>query len=59
MPDAVRRELRWLRAHALISTPLLMVLTLAAFRQEAQQTRFTEIDVERITWWSPAASSAW
>ncbi|OGU35121.1 MAG: hypothetical protein A3K13_00190 [Gemmatimonadetes bacterium RIFCSPLOWO2_12_FULL_68_9] len=48
MPDAVRRELRWLRAHALISTPLLMVLTLAAFRQEAQQTRFTEIDVERI-----------
>ena len=25
-----------------------MVLTLAAFRQEAQQTRFTEIDVERI-----------
>src|SRR3970040_3018727 len=48
MPHPVRREIRCVRARALISTPLLMVLTLAAFRQEAQQTRFTEIDVERI-----------
>ena len=42
------RELRWLRIHALISTPILVLLALAAFRQGAQQARFSEIDVERI-----------
>jgi hypothetical protein len=47
MHHSIQRELRWLRAHAAISTPLLIVLALAAFRQE-QNTRFTEIDVERI-----------
>jgi len=47
MHHSIQRELRWLRAHAAISTPLLIVLALAAFRQE-QKTRFTEIDVERI-----------
>jgi hypothetical protein len=48
MAHRLRRELRLLRAHALITTPLLVVLLLAGFLQAAQRTRFTEIDVERI-----------
>ena len=48
MRHRLRRELRLLRAHALITTPLLIVLLLAGFLQAAQRTRFTEIDVERI-----------
>ena len=48
MPHRLRRELRLLRAHAVITTSLLIVLLLAGFLQAAQRTRFTEIDVERI-----------
>jgi hypothetical protein len=48
MSNSLHRELRLLRAHALISTPLLIILSLAAFLQGNQRTRFTEIDVERI-----------
>ena len=48
MHHRLRRELRLLRAHALITTPVLIVLLLAGFLQAAQRTRFTEIDVERI-----------
>ena len=48
MHHRLRRELRLLRAHALVTTPLLIVLLLAGFLQGAQRTRFTEIDVERI-----------
>src|SRR5438046_10758270 len=48
MDRSIRRELTWLRVHAGISTPLLIVVTLAAFRQETQKARFTEMDVERI-----------
>jgi len=44
MDRSIRRELTWLRVHAGISTPLLIVVTLAAFRQETQKARFTEID---------------
>jgi hypothetical protein len=44
----VHRELRLLRAHALVTTVVLIVLALAAFRRSAQSARFTEIDVERI-----------
>jgi hypothetical protein len=48
MHRRLHRELRLLRAHAIVTTPLLIVLVLAAFLQENQRTRFTEIDVERI-----------
>ena len=54
MHHRLQRELRLLRAHALLTTPLLVVLALAAFQQSGpqqaaqQKTRFTEIDVERI-----------
>src|SRR5581483_5293139 len=55
-----RRELRWLKAYAVVSTAVLATLSLAAFRQPSsnapnprnqpsqQKQRFTEIDVERI-----------
>ena len=48
MAHRLRRELRLLRAHAFITTSLLIVLLLAGFLQATQRTRFTEIDVERI-----------
>ena len=47
MDDRIRRELRWLKGYALVSTLVFIVVALAAFRQEQKQ-RFTEIDVERI-----------
>ena len=49
MDKAVRRELRILRLHAMITTPLLIVVSLAAFRQGTQpRQKITELDVERI-----------
>jgi hypothetical protein len=48
MAHRLRRELRLLRAHAFITTSLLIVLLLGGFLQVRQRTRFTEIDVERI-----------
>jgi hypothetical protein len=48
MSHRLRRELRLLRAHALVTTPLLIVVALAAMRQDAPKRRFTELDVERL-----------
>ena len=48
MSDPIRRELRLLKGYALVVTVLLGTLSIAAFRQSSQKTRFTEIDVERI-----------
>jgi hypothetical protein len=48
MSDPIRRELRWIKAYALVVTLLLGSLSLAAFRQSQDKVRFTEIDVERI-----------
>lgn len=48
MDSNIRRELRALKAYALIVTALLGTLSIAAFRQGPQKTKFTEIDVERI-----------
>ena len=48
MEDRIRRELRALKAYAAIMTLAFGTLTLAAFRQNTQNQRFTEIDVERI-----------
>jgi hypothetical protein len=39
---------RLLKGYAVITTLLLGTLSVAAFRQASQKTRFTEIDVERI-----------
>src|SRR5215475_7929675 len=38
----------FLKSYAVLMTLLVGVQSLAAFRQTAQKTRFTEIDVERI-----------
>ena len=48
MDPRIRRELRVLKLYALIVTILLGTLSIAAFKQSAQRTKFTEIDVERI-----------
>ncbi len=47
MSRRLRRELRVLRAHALVTTPLLVIAALSAF-QSSRKTRFDEIDVQRI-----------
>jgi hypothetical protein len=47
MSRRLRRELRLLRAHALVTTALLVILALSAF-QSSRKTRFDEIDVQRI-----------
>jgi len=41
-------DLRLLKVYALIMTLFAGTLSIAAFRQAAQKTKFTEIDVERI-----------
>jgi hypothetical protein len=46
MESRLRRDVRYLKAYALLSTVALCVLALGAFRQ--QKARFGEIDVERI-----------
>jgi hypothetical protein len=48
MSDSIRRELRLIKAYAVAVTLLLGTLSVAAFRQAARKTRFTEIDAERI-----------
>ena len=48
MELTLRRELRALRAYALVATAMLLTISLAAFRKATQRARFTEIDVERI-----------
>lgn len=47
MDAKIARELRLLKAYALISSVMFAVLILAAF-QESHKTKFDEIDVERI-----------
>src|SRR5690606_38819190 len=44
----VLRELRVLKAYAVVMTLLFGGLTVSAFRQAEQNQKFTEIDVERI-----------
>ena len=48
MSDDIRREIRVLKGYALIMTAAFGVMAFAAFRQGTQNTKFTEIDVERI-----------
>jgi len=56
MSDPIRRELRLLKGYALVVTAILGTLSIAAFRQSTQKTRFTEIDVERINIVEPDGS---
>jgi hypothetical protein len=45
---SIQRDLRLLKGYAILMTLLVGTLAIAAFRQAAERTRFTEIDVERI-----------
>jgi hypothetical protein len=55
MSRRLRNELRFLRLHALVSTPLIIILVLSAF-QTQQRARFDVIDVERINVVEPDGS---
>lgn len=46
--EKLQRDVRLLKAYAIIATLLLGVLAFAGFSQANQKTKFTEIDVERI-----------
>jgi hypothetical protein len=46
--EKLQRDVRLLKAYALVVTLLVGVLALAAFSQANQKTKFAEIDVERI-----------
>ena len=46
--EKLQRDVRLLKAYALIVTLLLGALAFAGFSQAKQKTKFTEIDVERI-----------
>lgn len=48
MRRSIRAELRWLRAYALISSLVLVVLGTAAFRQSTTVGKFDEITVGRM-----------
>lgn len=48
MDTSTRRELRILKIYALVLTVVVGTLSVAAFRQPEQPTKFTEINVERI-----------
>jgi hypothetical protein len=46
--EKLQRDVRLLKAYAIVSTLLLGVVALAGFGQTSQKTKFTELDVERI-----------
>lgn len=48
MNRGAERDIRLLKAYALISMPVLLVLAVAAFQRSEQPTKFDVIDVERI-----------
>jgi hypothetical protein len=48
MSDDLARDVRFLKRYAVISTLAFGALSVAAFTRQAQKTKFTEIDVERI-----------
>jgi hypothetical protein len=48
MTDDIRRELRMLKGYAAVMTVVMIVLSVAAFHQPEQKSRFSELDVERI-----------
>ena len=53
MDSSIRRELRFLKGYAVLSTAVFGALTFSAFQRAPQPTKFTEIDVERINFVEP------
>jgi hypothetical protein len=48
MSSHLERDVRFLKAYAVVTSVLLGVLVLGGFQQQTQKTKFEEIDVERI-----------
>ena len=48
MRQSIRRELRFLRAYAIVNSIVLTVLATAAFRQSPAPQKFDEITVQRM-----------
>lgn len=48
MDARIEKEIRFLKAYAVISTLLFMVLAFAAFQKSNQKSKFEELDVERL-----------
>jgi hypothetical protein len=48
MSNHLERDVRFLKAYAVVTSVLLGVLVLGGFQQQPQKTKFEEIDVERI-----------
>src|SRR5437899_3096777 len=48
MSGKLERDVRFLKAYAIVSTSLFAVLSLTAFARPMRHEKFTEIDVERI-----------
>jgi hypothetical protein len=48
METKLHRDVRWLKAYAIVMTLLLGVCTFSAFQLANQKNKFSEIDVERI-----------
>ncbi len=49
----IRRELRLLKGYAFVTTVMITVLALGAFKKNTAHEKFTEIDVERINVMEP------
>src|ERR1044071_6672174 len=52
---SIERDVLFLKRYAIVTTVMLLLVSLAAFRRNGvqQRTRFTEIDVERINVMEP------
>jgi hypothetical protein len=48
MSSRLERDVRFLKAYAVVTSVILGVFVLAGFQQQQQRTKFEEIDVERI-----------
>jgi hypothetical protein len=48
MDSRLERDVRFLKGYAVVTSLIIGILSLAAFTQTGQRTRFEEIDVERI-----------
>jgi hypothetical protein len=53
MDSTIRRDLRFLKGYAIVSTAVFVALGFSAFQRAPQPTKFTEIDVERINFVEP------
>lgn len=48
MSDSMARDVRWLKRYAVVSSLLMILFALSAFRQPSARARFDVLDVERL-----------